>query len=132
MKSTNDTPLPDDVHRIQQHEDMKDRLRKDVHQEVQDSADSRTSEEKSKVAAVADQMKSKAIGEIGRTEAEPRARQEIHGDREGSRFPVLPGVFADRNGDCSFHDGRASLQRFQAVFGYGHRSASGAVPRTAV
>jgi uncharacterized protein YggT (Ycf19 family) len=70
MKSTNDAPLPDDIHRIEQHENMKDRLRKDVHQEIQESVDSRTPEEKSKVAAVADQMKSKAIGEIGRTEAE--------------------------------------------------------------
>lgn len=70
MKSANDQPLPDDVHRIRQHEEMKDRVRKDVHQEIQESVDSRTPEEKSQVAAVADQMKSKAIGEIGRTEAE--------------------------------------------------------------
>lgn len=69
----------EESHKLQQHEKVKDKLREDVHQKIQQSADKFGDGEAARMKGVADELKAKTIREVGETENQLERTKKICG-----------------------------------------------------
>ena len=60
----------DEAHRIRRHEEVKDRLRQDVHEDIARRAGTPTERERDEVDATAEELRQSTVREVSRTETE--------------------------------------------------------------